>query len=79
MPRGRNSVELVQPSSRFTPSRSLWRGFYVRGYNGRVMELPEIEKFMPLWVFFGLILGGIAAFAAVLIVLATTSRRRDPD
>jgi hypothetical protein len=43
------------------------------------MELPEIQKFMPLWVCFGLVLAFLAGFAAILIVLATSSRRRDDE
>jgi hypothetical protein len=43
------------------------------------LPLPDIEKFMPLWVCFGLVLGGIVAITAVLIVLSTSSRRTNHD
>ena len=46
------------------------------------MELPEIQKFMPLPVCFGLLILGLAAFMTLLIVVATTTRRRrdgEPD
>jgi hypothetical protein len=39
--------------------------------------LPDIEKFMPLWVCFGLVAGGLVAILSLLIVLATTARRAD--
>ena len=41
------------------------------------MPLPEIQKFMPLWVCFGLLGLGLAAFLTLLVVVATTARRRD--
>ena len=41
------------------------------------IPLPEIEKFMPLWVCFGLVGGGLVALVSLLIVLATTARRAD--
>jgi hypothetical protein len=43
------------------------------------MELPEIQKFMPVWVCFGLCGLGLAAFLTLLVVVATTSRRRDDE
>jgi hypothetical protein len=46
------------------------------------MELPEVQKFMPWWVCFGLLSLGLAAFMTLLIVVATTTRRRrdgEPD
>ena len=43
------------------------------------MELPEIEKFMPMWACLGLILAFLAGFAAILIVLATSRRQRDDE
>ena len=43
------------------------------------MPLPEIEKFMPLWVCFGLLGLGLAAFFTLLVVVATAARRRDDE
>jgi hypothetical protein len=43
------------------------------------VELPEIQKFMPPWVCFGLLGLGLAAFLTLLVVVATTARRRDDD
>lgn len=43
------------------------------------MELPEIQKFMPWWVCFGLLGLGLAAFMTLLVVVATTTRRRAED
>jgi len=43
------------------------------------MPLPEIEKFMPLWVFASIILLAIAAFIAICIVLVIATRRRRDD
>jgi hypothetical protein len=43
------------------------------------MPLPEIEKFMPLWVFFAITALAISAFIAIAIVLVITSRRRNED
>lgn len=40
---------------------------------------PHIEKFMPLWVCFGLTFAVVAAFLALLIVLASTARRQESD
>jgi hypothetical protein len=39
--------------------------------------LPDIKKFMPLWVCFGLVGGELVSFLSLLIVLATTARRAD--
>jgi len=44
-----------------------------------VHMLPHIDKFMPFWMCFGLVLAAIGALVAVLIVVATTSRRRDQE
>jgi len=41
--------------------------------------LPHIEKFMPLWSCFALVLAAIAAFVALLIVLVASSGRREED
>jgi hypothetical protein len=38
---------------------------------------PEIEKFIPLWVFYGAIALVVATFLVVVFVLATTRSRRD--
>jgi len=43
------------------------------------MELPEIHKFMPMWVCFGVLGLGLAAFLTLLVVVATTARRRDDE
>ena len=43
------------------------------------MELPEIQKFMPLTFCFGLVGLGLAAFFTLLVVVATTARRRDDE
>ena len=43
------------------------------------MELPEIQKFMPLTVCFGLAGLGLAVFFTLLVVVATTARRRDDE
>ena len=45
--------------------------------SGMGFPLPEIEKFMPLWVCAALVGGGVAAFLSLLIVLATTARRAE--
>lgn len=44
-----------------------------------VMFITElhIDKFMPPWVCVGMLALGLAVFLAVLIVLATSSRRPD--
>ena len=42
-------------------------------------ELPEIQKFMPLWACFALVLAAIAAFVALLVVLVAGSRHREDD
>jgi len=42
-------------------------------------EWPEIQKFMPLWVCFTLVLGAVAAFIALLIVLTAASRKREDE
>ena len=41
--------------------------------------LPRIEKFFPVWVCCGLVLGARAAVVALLIVLVASSRRRDDE
>jgi hypothetical protein len=42
-------------------------------------RFPHIDKFMPLWMCFGLALAAIGALVAILMVVATTSRRRDEE
>jgi len=44
-----------------------------------MFELPHFEKFMPLWVCFSLPLMLVAGFVALLIVLASTARRRESE
>jgi len=41
--------------------------------------LPHIDKFVPLWMCFGLVLAAIGAVVAILIVVTTTSRRQDEE
>ena len=43
------------------------------------LPLPEIEKFMPLWVFAGTCLFTLAVFIALCIVLVIATRRRRED
>jgi hypothetical protein len=47
--------------------------------DGVGIPMPEIEKFMPVWACFTLVGFGLAAFLALLIVFATTNRRRNED
>lgn len=42
-------------------------------------ELPEIQKFMPLWACFALVLAAVASFVALLVVLVASSRRREDE
>ena len=39
--------------------------------------MPDIEKFIPLWMCFSLVGGGLVAFLSLLIVLATTARKAE--
>ncbi|MCI0358095.1 MAG: hypothetical protein L0211_06415 [Planctomycetaceae bacterium] len=39
--------------------------------------LPHIDKFIPMWACFGAVLVVIAAFVAVLVVVATSRRGRE--
>ena len=43
------------------------------------MPLPEIEKFMPLWVFGSGCMLALAAFVAVCVVLMIATRKRKDD
>jgi len=44
-----------------------------------MFALPEIEKFMPVWVCFGSMLFGFVAFITLLIVLATSRRSNSEE
>ena len=44
-----------------------------------MFDWPHIEKFMPLWACFALTFAALAGFIALLVVLATTARRREQE
>jgi len=50
------------------------------GYD-EAMGIPalEIQKFMPIWLFYGFVAAILATFLIVVFVLATTSRQRDEN
>ena len=57
-----------------------WRGDLAGGYD-EAMGIPalEIQKFMPIWLFYGFVAAILATFLIVVFVLATTSRQRDEN